>query len=346
MSANGIKTEDGSGSGGAYIKPEHEADEYEDTGECQMPANQHEQDAWLAKLPKWLWQAWNETNEDQEVELGKIRIYNQPNPDGSMKFKLRLHDTKHHKDVPKLYDMNMTRSSYNNTVVFSERDQPGFKAWNPNRVKNTNNRDSNYRVHKPNKPYTSSIPKQTALAGFIKHEVSVTAVENEEYRRKIDQRFTQLFQPKRTTTYHAGVDTNMHSSISANQAFSSFVRATQSKKPKKQQEKAVRISQEELLDLLVDCFKQFRYWSLKALKQRLHQPEAYIKSSVEKIATLMRSGRFAMNYKLNPEYERSLNIDTSDVKEEAAEEGEGEGDDYEDDDGADDDFEDVKMDES
>jgi transcription initiation factor TFIIF subunit beta len=161
-----------------------------------------------------------------------------------------------------------------------------------------------------------------------------------------DQRFLQMFQPKRTTQYIQGTDTNIHSTASANQAFSSFVKAAMPKKPlkKRQQEKAVRISQEELIDALTDCFKQFRYWSLKALKQRLHQPEAYIKQTVEKVATLMRSGKFAMNYKLNPEYERSLNIDSTGVKEEVAEEGEDE--DEDDDEGQDDDFEDVKMDEA
>lgn len=157
----------------------------------------------------------------------------------------------------------------------------------------------------------------------------------------------QMFQPKRTTKFEAGLDTNMHSSMAANQAFSSFVKATQARKPnkKKQQEKAVRISQEALLDALGECFKQYRYWSLKALKQRLHQPEAYIKSSVEKIATLMRSGKFAMNYKLNPESERVLNLDPNGIKEEAAEEDDVDDDD-DDDGGDDDDFEDVKMDEA
>jgi len=72
MSSNGIKTEDG-----AFIKPEHEADEYEDTGECHMPANPEEQRAWLCRLPKWLWTAWEDMADDEEIELGKIRVYHQ-----------------------------------------------------------------------------------------------------------------------------------------------------------------------------------------------------------------------------------------------------------------------------
>lgn len=155
----------------------------------------------------------------------------------------------------------------------------------------------------------------------------------------------QMFNPKRTTRFESGPEANLHSTTQANQAFSSFIKATQAKKPvKKQQEKAVRVSQEELFDLLTDCFKQYRYWSLKALKQRLHQPEAFIKSTVEKIATLMRSGKFAMNYKLNPEYERTLNIDSNNVKEEVADEADEDDDD--DDDEDEEGYEDVKMEDS
>ncbi|KAG9699265.1 hypothetical protein KCU81_g3275, partial [Aureobasidium melanogenum] len=338
-SSNGIKAEDG-----AYIKPEIEADEFEDTGECQMPRSEDDQQAWLCRLPKWLWTAWADMADDEEIEIGKVRVYNQPNPDGSQKIQMKLHDLPKHKDVPKLYDLTSSRGQYNNTVVFSERDQPGFKAWNPNRVRK-DTRNLNYKVNK-NKPYTSSIPKQTALAGFIKAEMAVTAVENEEYRRLTDRRFMEMFQPKRTTRFESGADATVHSNTQANNAFSSFIKATQAKKPvKKQQEKAVRVSQEELFDLLTDCFKQYRYWSLKALKQRLHQPEAFIKQNVEKIATLMRSGKFAMNYRLNPEYERTVNIDPANVKEEVADEVE---DDDEDDDDEDDEdgYEDVKMEDS
>ncbi|OBW67767.1 MAG: U-box-domain-containing protein [Aureobasidium pullulans] len=337
MSSNGIKTEDG-----AFIKPEHVADEYEDTGECHMPANPEEQRAWLCRLPKWLWTAWEDMADDEEIELGKIRVYHQGNKDGTSRVRMKLHDHPKHHDVPKLYDLTTTRAGYSNTVVFSERDQPGFKAWNPNRVRKDGQRNNQYKVNK-NKPYTSSIPKQTALAGYVTNEMAVTAVENDEYRRLTDKRFMEMFHPKRTTRFESGPEANVHSNTQANQAFSSFIKATQAKKPvKKQQEKAVRVSQEELFDLLTDCFKQYRYWSLKALKQRLHQPEAFIKSTVEKIATLMRSGRFAMNYKLNPEYERTLNIDSNNVKEEVAAEEDDDDDDDEDEDG----YEDVKMEDS
>ena len=259
--------------------------------------------------------------------------------------KIVLNNVPGHATVPKKYDVTMNKEKYNNTVVFSEKDQPGFKgsSWGRDRrmQKERDQKSDQFRVAK--KPYRSSIPKQTALAGYLQHEVTITAVENEEYRRLTDARFAQKFQPKHTTTFTTGIDTRMHPGLGGNAQFSTFVASTKQKK-KKQQEKAVRISQEELLDALHNCFREFRYWSLRALKQRLKQPEAYIKTVVEMIATLVRSGPFAMNYKLKPEYESSVNVDTKAAKEEAAEERESD-DDIKDEDGDDleDEFEDVAM---
>lgn len=58
--------------------------------------------------------------------------------------------------------------------------------------------------------------------------------------------------------------------------------------------------QNELLDLLYECFKKHRYWSLKSLKHELNQPEAYLKSTLEMIAHLIRQGTFAMLWELKP----------------------------------------------
>ena len=68
-----------------------------------------------------------------------------------------------------------------------------------------------------------------------------------------------------------------------------------------QDNKTARIPQNELLDLLYECFQEYKYWSLKALKARVRQPEAYLKDTLLKIATLVKSGSFAMRYALNPE---------------------------------------------
>ncbi|KAF4555370.1 TFIIF beta subunit-like protein [Elsinoe fawcettii] len=331
----------------AHTPSAMDEDEYEDTGELHIKGAGSDDAAWLAKLPKWLWEAWSTIADDEEIELGKVRVYNDNLPNGTQKLKIVLNDIPGHADVPKKYDVHMSKNHYNNTVVFSEKDQPGFRGggavWNRDKrlMQQQRDRDTRYDTNKVSKrPYKSSIPKQTALAGYLQHEVTLTAVENDEYRRLTAKRFAALAQPKHTTTFSAGVDHRMHPGLAANQTFASFVAKPSLKgKKKPQTDKAVRVSQTELMDMLTECFKEYRYWSLKALKGRLKQPEAFIKSEVERIATLIRSGPFTGQWKLRPEYEATLTGGTKDVKEEAAEEFEDDDDD-EDDEG---DFEDVKM---
>ncbi|GAB7342593.1 hypothetical protein MBLNU457_g0766t1 [Dothideomycetes sp. NU457] len=359
--ASGIKSEDGH-----YIKPDPadevdskmmDEDEYEDTGELRIAKTAEESGAWLAKVPKMLWEIWENVAEDQELVLGEVRVYNPKpgDPEGKQKLKIVLKDIPNHIEVPKKYDINMNKDNYNNTVVFSEKDQPGYKsnAWDRDRrvPQTREQRQAAYSgISKPNnskKPYKSSIPKQTALEGFLKHEVTVTAVENEEYRRLMKARYQKAEKPKHTTTIQAAIDTRFHPGIAQRDRFTDFV--NEKNKPvkgkKTQQDKAVRISENELLDALQQCFREYRYWSLRTLRQRLKQPEAYIRQNLEKIGELVKSGsRFAGNWKLTDVYEKTVRGGLS-VKEEAAEEGlsEDDGEDEGDGDEEGDDFEDVKM---
>ncbi|KAK5184308.1 hypothetical protein LTR16_009979 [Cryomyces antarcticus] len=92
-------------------------------------------------------------------------------------------------------------------------------------------------------------------------------------------------------------------------------------------------------------FKRYRYWSMKAMRQEMHQPEAYIKSTMEKIGTLVRSGPFAMQWMLNAEYQESTYAGLE-VKEEAAEEQEDSDVDPKDEVDDDDEDESLKMEDS
>lgn len=70
--------------------------------------------------------------------------------------------------------------------------------------------------------------------------------------------------------------------------------------------------QNELLDLIFACFREYNYWSMKALRQRLRQPESYLRETLEKVADLAKSGRFAMHWTLKPESKPMDHIDGSD----------------------------------
>jgi len=76
----------------------------------------------------------------------------------------------------------------------------------------------------------------------------------------------------------------------------------------------------DLLDLIFQCFERFRFWSLKALRKEIPQPEAYLRQTLEKIADLHRSGTFANTWELKPE-NRKQSSATAEVKATVGQEG-------------------------
>jgi transcription initiation factor TFIIF subunit beta len=57
----------------------------------------------------------------------------------------------------------------------------------------------------------------------------------------------------------------------------------------------------ELLDRIFACFRKFNYWSMKAFRAELQQPEVYLRETLDKVAVLARSGPFAAHWSLKPE---------------------------------------------
>ena len=50
-------------------------DDYEDTGELAIPSNAPA--LWLARVPDYLWETLSGMNDDEEIKIGKIRIWQQ-----------------------------------------------------------------------------------------------------------------------------------------------------------------------------------------------------------------------------------------------------------------------------
>lgn len=69
--------------------------------------------------------------------------------------------------------------------------------------------------------------------------------------------------------------------------------------------KTARMPENDLLDLIFACFSEFRYWSMRALRAQIPQPEIYLRQTLEKVADLHRSGKFANHWELKVENRRS-----------------------------------------
>lgn len=83
--------------------------------------------------------------------------------------------------------------------------------------------------------------------------------------------------------------------------------------------KHARMPQNELLDAIYECFKEYRFWPMRSLQHRLKQPEAYLKETLSKVADLVKSGPQALTWTLKPEaQERHMDAAFNAVKVEGA----------------------------
>lgn len=334
----------------AVIKPEIKVDpaaatprslndvaEYVKTHDLEIPQGASEggvNQAWLVKLPKYLWQHWadiyRDSADDVPIEIGKMRVKtsNDPNQDPlQQQIQIRLAPgVPQHRGLPMNYNLFLRSNGYNGTVVFSEReeqDKEGGKrgqsyGGRPSGIQSKGDRyGKNSRKVKAG-TYPTAIEKHTALAPLIHHVADAQPFDDESYQKYLKKNYTTQQNPKNATTFSDKIDKSLHPAAHGNSgtfnAFSMSARPTAKKKAVK--EKAVRIPQGELLDALDKCFRRYKYWSLKALRNELKQPEAYIKQTLEQIAVLVRSGDFAMNYMLKPEYTAQHEIKEEDVKQE------------------------------
>ncbi|KAF1826179.1 uncharacterized protein K489DRAFT_312113 [Dissoconium aciculare CBS 342.82] len=300
---------------------DQDADQYEEDLDTYVPSKEDPGQAWLVRLPVDMWSAWHsiyqDAKEDEYVQIGNLRVY-----ENSEKIQMTLDPQfEQHKSISREYNLDVKSHNYRNSVAFSEKDKPGQRARQNNKPAagakpfGIQSKFDRYGLKKSG-GYRSSIPKQTALAPPIANEASVIAVDN---LGDFAKAYQAALKPRNTTVYETGINRELHPgrNVAAAFTFSSKPNKT-SKKKKEHKDKAVRMEKGALFDEISKCFEQFKYWSLKALRNKLKQPEAYIKEALDEVAVLIRSGDFAMNYKLKPEYEKSQIANQDAVKDEIA----------------------------
>ncbi|KAL9600529.1 MAG: hypothetical protein Q9179_003171 [Wetmoreana sp. 5 TL-2023] len=309
----------------AAASPAAHSDEdiYEDAGDLDFSGTQ--QGLFLTRIPKYLWESWSALDDEQEIQLGTVRIEGGLENIKRMSLALSPHVVKQ-RNVPREYNMQMLNRDILNTYIFTEKDLHGYAAknqkgtntkigsgaftsqaprpWFQNRpTQNSQPRDSSKRWQ----PYRRTIPKQTALVGQIKTEINCLPVENADYKRTMDARTREaMSKPRRETKM---VDKQPHGGVyAARQANAFEIGFTKQTKPaagKGQHFKAARIPANELKDMIFNCFRKYEYWPMRALKAQLDQPENYLKQVLEEIAQLIRNGPFANCWQLRPEYKES-----------------------------------------
>jgi transcription initiation factor TFIIF subunit beta len=60
-------------------------DLYEDAGDLEFNNAKEYQDLYLAKIPKFMYEAWEKLDDDAEIQIGTVRQIDVKNPDGTIR---------------------------------------------------------------------------------------------------------------------------------------------------------------------------------------------------------------------------------------------------------------------
>ncbi|TFK83735.1 transcription initiation factor IIF, beta subunit [Polyporus arcularius HHB13444] len=277
---------------------------------------------WLVKIPRHLMEQWSAIDEEG-IQLATIRVY--PNAESATGKKPRIMLVlPPHPDDPtgtgETFEMDMVNDDVENQIVVAERETT---------------------------PGSGSRARTTILTGRIKHECNLRPLLTAGYMQRVRARSKAANQPRRQArlideTVARG-NLNRLTSGAAQQA--PFQLTKGKPKPAKGQfERMARIPRNQLLDELFRLFHEERErWSIKALRERTQQPEAYLKEVLSDVAFLHRSGEFNGTWELMANFKEkgvkaedvASGVKTEDIK------MEGEEDDDDEDEDDDDDMEEV-----
>ncbi|KAI0967640.1 transcription initiation factor IIF, beta subunit-domain-containing protein [Xylaria arbuscula] len=312
-------------------------DMYEDAGDLEFadfnPSNPAAADVYLTHVPKYLYSAWADMDDDEEIRIGTVRKWIEVGKDGRQTEKMALlldHARPNHQSIPKEYKLDIKDTNLANSFLFTEQDLPGFKSRShgansdlpphlrrrqeqqQQRPEEKTQPEGGVKKNRYQPRYRKAIPKKTTLAAKLSREFTCMPEWTEETQHILKVMNDDAMKPKVAATIVKSFDPSGVIQAGAhvsNDRFSNLVRTApeQDKKKKKQkEEKAARLPQSELRDRIFKCYEQYAYWSLKAFKQALLQPEAWLRENLEEIAVLHKSGRFANYWELKPEYKTGV----------------------------------------
>ncbi|PHH67248.1 hypothetical protein CDD81_3017 [Ophiocordyceps australis] len=339
----------------------------EDAGDLEFydkaSATRQFETLYLARIPRSMWKAWmqlvDRLGDDDEIQIGTLRTWNEPVADASVeggsrdvtKLRMLLHDKcPEHQLLPREYDLEVLDREVQNHYIFSEQDLPSYKAKNKARAEAASagipasllrqqaQQAGGASEHGPQRPaydrrnryqpyYRKAIPKRTKIFGKMHYDVRVEPRNAQEEEHLLAQRLFDAEHAKSTLkviSHNTAAEMMMNAGAgTAAQWSDSFIKNAplQTKAKKGEVFKAARIPKNQLLDLIFDCFRQYQYWSMKALRQRLQQPDSYLRQVLEEVAVLHKSGRFANHYGLSDAYKDKAGSDAKEEAAEAADEG-------------------------
>ncbi|KAK4697621.1 transcription initiation factor TFIIF subunit beta, partial [Lecanoromycetidae sp. Uapishka_2] len=285
-------------------------DVYEDAGDLDFSGA--EPALYLTRIPKFLWEQWSKLDDNQEIQIGTVRVEGNLSDVKRMSL-LLTPNLPQNQPVPKEYNMQITNPNTINTFIFTEKDLPGYRKYTHDRAP-PRFRDRK-RIEKPRAPgqqeinhFRRAIPKQTNLTGKVQTEINCLPVENPEYQQYMDKLSTKVD----STKPKLKIIQNEQAARELNpRNFGTFTTNDTTTKAKRQENKAIRMPQNELLDRIFEMYTgAITHIPLSRFKEDLNQPEAWLKETLDKIAVLVKGGNFNLTYTLKDGAKAGRNPET------------------------------------
>ncbi|KAG1821586.1 transcription initiation factor IIF, beta subunit-domain-containing protein [Suillus subaureus] len=290
------------------FEAEHNDDDAQPDPDEELMLDKGNGRVWLVKIPKHLMARWAAIDAE-DVHLATIRVYKNAVSSSGRSPRIFLFlppdpndSTPRDSSLPVFspdaafipsvegglqvdrYELEMVNEDVENQLVVAERPKdPGPSG--------------------PNSTSYNPRARTTILTGRIKHECNLRPLFNESYRQQMRERTRKYNTPRRQIRMieDAGVSRGGINRLSSGVNSGSFANMIKFRpKPAKGTfERMARMPRNQLLDLLFTLFREQPRWSIKPLRERTQQPEAYLKEVLLAIATLNRSGEYNGMWELN-----------------------------------------------
>ncbi|CAI2192727.1 20044_t:CDS:2 [Funneliformis geosporum] len=248
--------------------------EYEDTDDIDLKGRENE--AWLIKLPAYLFDKWADVADD-ETELARVQFFVDSHGIGSQpakkSYKFVLSDIERHENEPKEYDLEVIDENVADTFLF----------------------------------YQNKVDDSVEMAATATHNFIVKPKFGVDYSKKVRERTIKASTPTRAIKMMEDNE-NRGAYVppgASSAAIAKFGNLVQKKQKIPIDQKTTRMPKNELIDLLFGAFEKYTYWTLRGLKDYAKQPESYLKDVLNEIALLDKRGSYNNCYHLKPEYSQS-----------------------------------------
>lgn len=213
--------------------------------------------------------------------------------------------------IPEEYALAMQNQVVNNTYVFSEPPpvaQTGQAASASLKVEEEDLRLDSDDEQPVVERRPAGGPDRTRrnqggqkLRGKVVHECLVKPIDDARYRSLLKARSLASEKPRRQIQQIDDMSGNFLQPGIIGPAQGSTGRFMAGPSKRRNREIHARLPIDALMDSIFKCFEEYEFWSLKAFKHQLKQPESYLKEVLEGIATLHKRGPHTGKWQLKAE---------------------------------------------